>query len=102
MNCRTYGRSGFELVQRLTAQPRYVLAGAGWIDPRVAGHVTALADPRTGYALDVNAVGRPWQEPDEAAESLGRTDLHSAIDAEGRRSAARSDLGSLRRLGVDP
>ena len=86
--------AGFELVQRLTAQPRYVQADAGWIDPRVAGHVAALADPETGFALDVNPAGRPWQEPDEAEESLGRTDLHTAIDAEGRRSAARSDLGS--------
>jgi FO synthase len=83
--------AGFELVQRLTAQPRYVRAGAAWIDPRVAGHVGALADLRTGLARDVRPSGRPWQEPDEAAESLGRTDLHSAIDAEGRRTGARSD-----------
>ena len=86
--------AGYELVQRLTAQPRYVLAGAAWIDPRVAGHVAALADPDTGLARDVNPVGRPWQEPDETAESLGRTDLHTAIDAEGRRTDTRSDLDS--------
>ncbi len=86
--------AGYELVQRLTAQPKYVQAAAGWIDPRVAGHVAALADPATGYALDVNPNGRPWQEPDEASVSLGRTDLHTAIDGEGRRSAARSDLDS--------
>ena len=86
--------AGFDLVQRLTAQPRYVQAPAGWIDPRVAGHLAALADPDTGFARDVNPVGRPWQEPDEAAESLGRTDLGASIDTEGRRTAARSDLGS--------
>ena len=86
--------AGFDLVQRLTAQPRYVTAGAAWIDPRVAAHVAALADPDTGLARDVNPIGRPWQEPDEAAESLGRTDLHTAIDSDGRLSAARSDLGS--------
>ncbi|MDQ1322280.1 MAG: synthase [Actinomycetota bacterium] len=86
--------AGFELVQRLTAQPRYVQADAGWIDPRVARHVAALADPATGFARDISPTGRPWQEPDEAAESLGRSDLHLAIDAEGRRSATRSDLGS--------
>lgn len=86
--------AGFELVQRLTAQPKYVQGGPAWIDPRVAGHVAALADQQTGFALDVKPVGRPWQEPDEAAESLGRTDLATAIDAEGRLTAARSDLGS--------
>jgi len=86
--------AGFDLVQRLTAQPKYVTAGAAWIDPRVAGHLAALADPKTGFALDVNPTGRPWQEPDEATESLGRTDLHTAIDTEGRRAESRSDLGS--------
>ena len=85
---------GFDLVQRLTAQPRYVQAGAAWIDPRVGAHVAALADPQTGFALDVNPVGRPWQEPDEASESLGRTDLHTAIDSEGRHTDTRSDLDS--------
>ena len=90
----TTARGGFELVQRLTAQPRYVRAGADWIDPRVAGHVAALADPVTGLALDVRPRGRPWQEPDEAAGSVGRTDLNIAIDGEGRRTEARSDLAS--------
>jgi len=88
------GDAGFDLVQRLTVQPRYVQAPAGWIDPRVAGHVIALADPDTGFARDIDPTGRPWQEPDEAAESLGRTDLGASIDTEGRRTAARSDLGS--------
>ena len=60
--------AGFDLVQRLTAQPKYVQAGAAWIDPRVRGHVVALADPATGLARDVNPTGRPWQEP--AAEIL--------------------------------
>lgn len=86
--------AGFDLVQRLTAQPRYVQAQAAWIDPRVRAHVDALADPDTGLARDVVPVGRPWQEPDEATESLGRTDLHVAIDGEGRRTESRSDLDS--------
>ena len=86
--------AGFDLVARLTAQPKYVQSPAGWIDPRVAGHVAALADPGTGFARAGNPVGRPWQEPDEASESLGRSDLASAIDTEGRRTATRSDLGS--------
>lgn len=86
--------AGFDLVQRLTAQPKFVQSPAGWIDPRVAGHVAALADPDTGFARDITPTGRPWQEPDEAAESLGRSDLGTAIDSEGRRTATRSDLGS--------
>ncbi|MFZ0831757.1 MAG: bifunctional FO biosynthesis protein CofGH [Mycobacterium sp.] len=85
---------GFELVQRLTAHPPYVLAGAAWIDPRVRSHVAALADPVSGFARDVNPVGLPWQEPDAALESSGRVDLHSAIDTTGRLTETRSDLGS--------
>ena len=85
--------AGYELVQRLTAQPKYVQAGAAWIDPRVRGHVMALADPQTGLARDVNPVGMPWQEPDDV-ESSGRVDLHVAIDTEGRNTEARSDLDS--------
>lgn len=30
--------AGYDMVQRLTAQPKYVQAGAAWIDPRVRGH----------------------------------------------------------------
>ncbi|CAN5480912.1 bifunctional FO biosynthesis protein CofGH [soil metagenome] len=85
---------GYDLVERLTAQPRYVQAGSAWIDPRVRAHVTALADPETGWARDVNPAGALWQEPDEATESLGRTDLHTAIDTDGRLTETRSDLDS--------
>ena len=93
--------AGYDLVQRLTAQPQYVQAGAAWIDPRVQGHVAALADPDTGFALDVNPVGRPWQEPDEASESLGPhrsalgDRLRGPADRDPQRSrTARSATGS--------
>ncbi|WAJ44055.1 bifunctional FO biosynthesis protein CofGH [Mycobacterium sp. Aquia_216] len=85
--------AGFDLVQRLTAQPKYVQAGAAWIDPRVRGHVMALADPASGLARDVDPTGMPWQEPDDA-QSTGRVDLNAAIDTQGRNSEARSDLDS--------
>src|SRR3712207_7037425 len=42
--------AGYDLVQRLVAQPQYVQAGAAWIDPRVREHVNALVDPTTGFA----------------------------------------------------
>ncbi|MGG7101609.1 bifunctional FO biosynthesis protein CofGH [Rhodococcus sp. 24CO] len=87
--------AGFTLTERTAAQPAYVLAGAPWIDPRIAGHVQALADPKTGLAkLDTKPVGRPWQEPDESWESSGRVDLNTEIDTDGRNTETRSDLGS--------
>ena len=86
---------GFTLTERTAAQPAYVLAGAPWIDPRIAGHVQALADPKTGLARpDTKPVGRPWQEPDESWESSGRVDLNTEIDTDGRNTETRSDLGS--------
>ena len=37
-------------------------------------------------------MGLPWQEPDGGWDSVGRTDLHTAIDTEGRRTETRSDF----------
>ncbi|GAA3694330.1 7,8-didemethyl-8-hydroxy-5-deazariboflavin synthase CofG [Gordonia hankookensis] len=51
--------AGHTLTERITAQPPYVL-GDGWIDPSLAGHVAAVADPATGLAAEVTPRGRPW------------------------------------------
>jgi FO synthase len=88
--------NGFRLVERLTVYPRYVEAGEPWLDPRIAAHVEALTDPETGLArADAPVVGRPWQEPEDAWSSTGRVDLHTAIDAEGRRTDRRADFDSV-------
>lgn len=88
--------AGFTLTERLTVHPEYVVAGEPWLDPRVAGHVAALADGGTGLA-DVRAlpVGRPWQEPDPTWGSSGRVDLHTEIDTSGRRSDKRADFDDV-------
>ncbi|WP_229797782.1 bifunctional FO biosynthesis protein CofGH [Planomonospora parontospora] len=85
--------SGFTLHERLTIYPEYVLAGEPWLDPRLAAHVAALADPATGLAREgAEITGRPWQEPDGGFASSGRTDLHTAVDAEGRTADRRDDF----------
>src|SRR5262249_49459589 len=67
--------------------------GAPWIDMRVSGHVSALADPQTGLASpDARPVGRPWQAPDEPLAPSGRTDLHVTIDTAGRTGDRRGDF----------
>jgi FO synthase len=87
--------AGFRLVERLTVYPPYVTAGEPWLDPRIRPHVTALA-AEDGLADENAAVtGRPWQEPEDAWESDGRTDLHTAIDTEGRTSDRREDFDSV-------
>jgi FO synthase len=59
--------AGFTLRERLTVYPPYVRAP--WLDPSVAAHVAALADPATGLANEAAIPqGRPWPEP--AAEAL--------------------------------
>ncbi|WP_442914714.1 bifunctional FO biosynthesis protein CofGH [Kribbella sp. CCNWLY201] len=83
--------AGFTLRERLTAHPEYLREP--WLDPRLISHVEALVDPATGLALEeALPVGLPWQEPDGGWDSVGRTDLHTAIDTEGRRTETRSDF----------
>lgn len=90
--------SGFTLRERLTAHPHYVRAEEPWIDPRVLPHVRALAGP-DGLAIEGRLpVGIPWQEPDPdwaTRAGTGRTDLHTAIDTEGRRTETRSDFDDV-------
>ncbi len=83
---------GFDLRERLTIYPGY--QREPWLDPRLAAHVTALADPATGLARDgAMPAGRPWQEPDGGwGESAGRTDLHVSIDTDGRTADRRTDF----------
>ena len=88
--------AGFTLRERLTAYPRYVLAGSPWIDTRLHRHVAALADPATGLARqDAVLAGRPWQEPDGGFESTGRVDLQATIDTTGRTDDRRGDFDSV-------
>ncbi|TDO54288.1 FO synthase subunit 1 /FO synthase subunit 2 [Kribbella sp. VKM Ac-2527] len=83
--------AGFTLRERLTAHPEYLREP--WLDPRLISHVEALVDPETGLANeDAMPKGLPWQEPDGGWDSVGRTDLHTAIDTEGRRTETRSDF----------
>ncbi|MFI2714331.1 bifunctional FO biosynthesis protein CofGH [Micromonospora sp. NPDC018662] len=86
--------AGFTLRERLTVYPEYVRAGGPWLDPRLLPHVTALADPATGLAVEAaRPVGRPWQEPEEVFG--GRTDLHATIDVTGRTEDRRGDFDSV-------
>ncbi|GGV26983.1 FO synthase [Actinomadura cremea] len=88
--------SGFELRERLTIYPEYVRRGEPWLDPRLLGHVAALADPATGLAReDAVLEGRPWQEPDGGFAASGRTDLHTEIDTTGRTKDRRDDFDEV-------
>jgi FO synthase len=87
--------AGFELRERLTAYPGYLREP--WLDPRLAAHVGALADPATGLARDgAMPRGLPWQEPDGGwGEAAGRTDLHVTIDTTGRTADRRDDFAEV-------
>ncbi|MFF9285812.1 bifunctional FO biosynthesis protein CofGH [Streptomyces griseosporeus] len=88
--------AGFELRERLCVYPEFVRRGEPWLDPRLLPHVRALADPETGLAReDALVEGRPWQEPEEVFVASGRTDLHSAIDTEGRSGDRRADFDEV-------
>ncbi|MFI5635432.1 bifunctional FO biosynthesis protein CofGH [Streptomyces sp. NPDC051664] len=88
--------AGFVLQERLTIYPEFITRGEPWLDPRLLPHVQALADPKTGLARkDAEMVGRPWQEPEEAFVSAGRTDLHRTIDTDGRTGNRRDDFDDV-------
>ncbi|MGH3197358.1 MAG: bifunctional FO biosynthesis protein CofGH [Streptosporangiaceae bacterium] len=83
--------AGFTLRERLTIYPPYIREP--WLDPRLARHVAALADPATGLAADgAEPHGLPWQEPDGGWGESGRTDLHVTIDTTGRTHDRRDDF----------
>jgi FO synthase len=88
--------AGFTLRERLTIYPPYLREP--WLDPRLARHVAALADPASGLAAD-GAVprGLPWQEPDGGwgQSGEGRTDLHVTIDTTGRTHDRREDFAEV-------
>jgi len=90
--------AGFTLKARLTVHPSYVVAGEPWLDPRIRAHVMALAAD-DGLAVEgIRPSGHPWQEPDpvlHAATGTGRTDLHTAVDSEGRTTDRRSDFDAV-------
>ncbi|ORT98967.1 7,8-didemethyl-8-hydroxy-5-deazariboflavin synthase [Frankia sp. B2] len=86
-------QAGFTLRPRLTVYPSHL--GEPWIDPRLAGHVGALAGVDGLLADGVLPVGRPWQEPDGGLADTGRTDLHAAVDTVGRRSEKRADFDTV-------
>ena len=103
--------AGYDLVQRLTAQPPYVQAGAAWIDPRVQAHVDGAGRPRHrlrvgrqsgGAAVAGARRGRRVARPDRSAFR------HRCRRAADRRPAAtwtaRSGTGSPsgRRWGSSP
>ncbi|GAA3750948.1 bifunctional FO biosynthesis protein CofGH [Salinactinospora qingdaonensis] len=93
---RRTAEAGFDLRERLTVYPGYVRRGEPWLDPRVMGHVTALAEPETGLAREDAVVsGRPWQEPEAGMTASGRTDLHVGVDTEGRTSDRRGDFDAV-------
>jgi FO synthase len=89
--------SGFTLRERLTIYPPYIREP--WLDPRLAAHVSALADAATGLAADgAMPRGLPWQEPDGGLAQWtggGRTDLHVTIDTTGRTHDRRDDFAEV-------
>lgn len=86
--------AGFELRERLTVYPSYVVGAERWIDPRLMPHVSALAAPDGIAVAEAPVVGRPWQEPDSVVPS-GRTSLHADIDTVGRSADRRGDFDTV-------
>jgi FO synthase len=92
---RHTANGGFTLRERLTIYPPYIREP--WLDPRIARHVAALAEPRTGLANEAALPqGISWQEPDGGwGDASGRTDLYVTIDTAGRTHDRRDDFAEV-------
>lgn len=84
---------GFELRERLTAQPEFVQDAGTWIDPALHPAVAALADPATGLAAGAGLAEGPEVRPSHrfAPGPRSRTavaDGHGVAEGRARRGAA--------------
>src|SRR6266702_3038619 len=104
--------AGLRLAERLTIYPGYIREP--WLDPRLAAHVAALADPATGLARDgAVPAGLAWQEPDggwgaPAARGEGgsgparlRSEVAAGLQSAERDPAGLSDAEALALLDAD-
>jgi len=91
---------GFELRERLTAQPEFVRDAETWIDPALRPAVLALADPETGLAAlaaladpsrPASSASRPASSRSEPSDG-GRTRTRSSKPTPG---AKRGDVAGL-------
>lgn len=80
---------GFELRERLTAQPEFVVGAETWIDPVLRPAVAALADPATGLARAAVAVAVAVEDPRDTPPRGPSSGLAAAslLDARRPRSA---------------
>ena len=95
---------GFELTERLTIYPGYIREP--WLDPRVAGHVAALADPATGLAAAgaqpqgaLAGAGRRLGRPGRLERQWPHRPAHQHRHDRPDRRPARGLCRGLRRLG---
>lgn len=97
-------RLGFELRERLTAQPAYVNDAGTWIDPRLHGHVSVLADGSSGLA-NAQAVVRPlkWTSSTltHARGPRSTSNLDSLLWAAADDPAGLTDSEYAQLLGAD-
>ena len=85
--------AGFELRAAADRPPGYFVRGRAVdrparLRPRRRPSPTTTDSP----ARASGPIGLPWQEPDGGFASVGRVDLHAAVDTEGRTDDRRSDF----------
>ena len=97
-------KAGFTLRERLTIYPPYLREP--WLDPRLARHVAALADPATGLAAEEarpacrgrnpTAAGATWARTDPAARTCTSPSTPPAVPMTAGRTSPRSTATGMR------
>ncbi|HEY9308465.1 MAG TPA: 7,8-didemethyl-8-hydroxy-5-deazariboflavin synthase CofG [Microbacterium sp.] len=88
---------GFELRERLTAQPEFVLDAERWIDSDLRPAVSALADPATGLAAApaLRLAGGRSATGDDADDTRESRSLSEERSDETKRATARRGIREL-------
>jgi 2-iminoacetate synthase ThiH len=79
---------GFELRERLTAQPEFVLDAETWIDPGLRPAVAALADAATGLAAASVSPARPPVRPSYMYTEHGVSRTYTTDERKGGHAGA--------------
>ena len=97
-------QAGFTLRERLTIYPPYLREP--WLDPRLARHVAALADPATGLAAEdarpacrgrnPTAAGATWARTDPAGPTCTSPSTPPAVPMTGVTTSPRSTATGMR------
>jgi FO synthase len=99
---RLTANSGFELRERLTAHPSYVLNPDEWIDSRLRPHVASLADTTSGLAQQTaRACGRAQRQLNNRKSTIPGLHIERILARAAKNPSDLADAEYIALLGAE-